>query len=136
MKSLDAGAWAVVIVPLVYSAADAERAVAACRYPPRGLRSYGPIGASGVVGSGGTEVLEAEVPCLVVVETCEALERVDEIAGTPGLDGIYTSPCGSGALPRSTFHPRGTGNRARRGRRAREGNLRQERHNRRHTFPV
>jgi 4-hydroxy-2-oxoheptanedioate aldolase len=91
MKSLDAGAWGV-IVPLVNSAADAGRAVAACRYPPRGVRSYGPIRAAGVVGSGDPEVLEAEALCLVMVETREALERVDEIAATPGLDGIYVGP--------------------------------------------
>ena len=91
MKSLDAGAWGV-IVPLVNSAADAERAVAACRYPPRGVRSYGPTRAAGVVGSGDPEVLEAEALCLVMVETREALERVEEIAATPGLGGIYVGP--------------------------------------------
>ncbi len=91
MKSLDAGAWGV-IVPLVNSAADAERAVAACRYPPRGVRSYGPVRAAGVVGSGDPEVLEAAALCLVMVETRGALERVDEIAATPGLDGIYVGP--------------------------------------------
>ncbi len=90
-KSLDAGAWGV-IVPLVNSAEEAARAVAACRYPPNGIRSYGPIRASGVVGSGDTEVLEREALCLVMVETRQALERVDEIAATPGLDGIYIGP--------------------------------------------
>src|SRR5918993_1773427 len=39
MKALDAGAWGV-IVPLINDAADAARAVSACRYPPRGIRSY------------------------------------------------------------------------------------------------
>src|SRR3712207_8733860 len=41
MKALDAGAWGV-IVPLISSAQDAARAVSACRYPPQGMRSYGP----------------------------------------------------------------------------------------------
>jgi 4-hydroxy-2-oxoheptanedioate aldolase len=91
MKSLDAGAWGV-IVPLVNSAADAQSAVAACRYPPRGVRSFGPSRAAGVVGSGDPEVLDAEALCFVMVETREALERVDEIAATPGLDGIYVGP--------------------------------------------
>ena len=91
MKSLDAGAWGV-IVPLVNSAEDAERAVSACRYPPRGMRSYGPIRAGGVLGSSDPEILEREALCLVMVETREALERVDEIAATPGLDGIYAGP--------------------------------------------
>jgi len=91
MKSLDAGARGV-IVPLVNSAAEAQSAVAACRYPPRGVRSFGPSRAASVIGSGDPEVLEREALCFVMVETREALERVDEIAATPGLDGIYVGP--------------------------------------------
>ena len=91
MKALDAGAWGV-IVPLVNSAEDAARAASACRYPPRGMRSYGPVRAAGVIGSRDPEELGAQVLCLVMVETGEALERVDEIASTPGVDGIYIGP--------------------------------------------
>jgi len=91
MKALDAGAWAV-IVPLVNSAEDAARAVSACRYPPRGARSFGPVRAATVIGSRDPEDLGGEVLCLVMVETREALERVDEIAATPGVDGIYIGP--------------------------------------------
>ena len=91
MKALDAGAWGV-IVPLIGSAEDAARAASACRYPPRGMRSYGPVRAAGVVGSGDPEDLGGEVLCLVMVETREALENVEEIAATPGLDGIYVGP--------------------------------------------
>ena len=91
MKALDAGAWGV-IVPLVGSAEDAARAVSACRYPPRGMRSYGPVRAAGVVGSGDPEDLGGEVLCLVMVETREGLEKVEQIAATPGLDGIYIGP--------------------------------------------
>ena len=40
-RALDAGA-AGVIVPMVNSAAEARAAVAACRYPPDGIRSWGP----------------------------------------------------------------------------------------------
>jgi 4-hydroxy-2-oxoheptanedioate aldolase len=91
MKALDAGAWGV-IVPLVNNTEDAARAVAACRYPPEGMRSYGPVRAAGVIGSRDPEELGGEVLCLVMVETREALERVEEIAATPGLDGIYIGP--------------------------------------------
>jgi 4-hydroxy-2-oxoheptanedioate aldolase len=91
MKALDAGAWGV-IVPLVNNAEDAARAVAACRYPPRGMRSYGPVRAAGVIGSRDPEELGGEVLCLVMVETKEALERVEEITSTPGLDGVYIGP--------------------------------------------
>jgi 4-hydroxy-2-oxoheptanedioate aldolase len=91
MKALDAGAWGV-IVPLIGSTEDAARAVAARRYPPQGMRSYGPVRAAGVIGSRDPEKLGGEVLCLVMVETREALERVEEIAATPGLDGIYIGP--------------------------------------------
>ena len=91
MKALDAGAWGV-IVPLVNDTEDAARAVAACRYPPQGMRSYGPVRAAGVIGSRDPEELGGEVLCLVMVETREGLENVEEIAATPGLDGIYIGP--------------------------------------------
>ena len=91
MKALDAGALGV-IVPLISSAEDAARAVSACRYPPRGIRSYGPVRAARVIGSRDPEDLAGEVLCIVMVETREGLERVEEIAATPGLDGIYIGP--------------------------------------------
>ena len=91
MKSLDAGALGV-IVPLVNDAEEAARAVAACRYPPHGMRSYGPIRASSVIGSKDPEDLAGEVLCMVMVETREGLGNVEEIAAVPGVDGIYIGP--------------------------------------------
>ena len=91
MKALDAGSWGV-IVPLVNSAEDAAGAVSACRYPPQGMRSFGPVLAADVIGSRDPEELGGKVVCLVMVETREALERVGEIAATPGLDGVYIGP--------------------------------------------
>jgi 4-hydroxy-2-oxoheptanedioate aldolase len=66
--------------------------VAACRYPPRGMRSYGPIRASAATGLSDPDELGAEALCLVMVETREGLNNVEEIAATPGLDGIYIGP--------------------------------------------
>lgn len=91
MRALDAGALGV-IVPLVNDAAGAARAVAACRFPPHGARSYGPIRASGVVGSKAPADLGEEVVCVVQIETREGLENAEEIAATPGLDGVYIGP--------------------------------------------
>jgi 4-hydroxy-2-oxoheptanedioate aldolase len=90
-KALDAGVLGV-IVPMVNSPEEAARAVAACRYPPRGTRSYGPVRASAAIGSGDPEDLERGTLCFVMVETREGLDRVEEIAATPGLDGIYVGP--------------------------------------------
>jgi 4-hydroxy-2-oxoheptanedioate aldolase len=89
-KVLDAGAQGVV-VPLVSSAEEAARAVAACRYPPHGMRSFGPVRAATVTGSREVPDLE-QVICAVMVETQEGLEQVSEIAATPGLDAIYVGP--------------------------------------------
>lgn len=86
-RALDAGA-AGVIVPLVETAAEAERAAAACRYAPRGSRSWGPLRAGDALGSS-PEAVNAEVLCLVMVETARGVERVEEIASVPGVDGVY-----------------------------------------------
>jgi 4-hydroxy-2-oxoheptanedioate aldolase len=91
MKALDAGAWGA-IVPMIDDAEEAARAVAACRYPPHGVRSYGPVRASAVIDSKDPKVLAEEALCLVMVETRKGLENVEEIAATPGLDGIYIGP--------------------------------------------
>jgi 4-hydroxy-2-oxoheptanedioate aldolase len=91
MRALDLGA-AGVIVPLVGSGEEAARAVRACKYPPDGNRSYGPIRAEVAVGSGAPAELASGALCVVMVETREGLERLEEIAATPGLDGIYIGP--------------------------------------------
>jgi 4-hydroxy-2-oxoheptanedioate aldolase len=89
-KALDAGAEAV-IVPMVNSRAEAELAAAACRYPPLGVRSYGPVRAGMLLGSDPPAV-NAKVVCLVMIETTRAVESADEICSTPGVDGVYIGP--------------------------------------------
>jgi len=87
-KLLDAGADAV-IVPMVNNPEEAARIVEAFRYPPRGGRSFGPI-LSGM-GAGPAEI-EARALCIVMIETAEGLEKVDEIAAVDGVDGFYVGP--------------------------------------------
>lgn len=89
-RALDAGA-AGVIVPLVDTAADAAAAVAAARYPPAGIRSYGPTRAQLRVGSTPADANAATV-VLAMIETPQGLANVEAIAATPGLDGIYIGP--------------------------------------------
>jgi 4-hydroxy-2-oxoheptanedioate aldolase len=91
MRALDLGAGGV-IVPLVGSGDEAQRAVEACKYPPHGNRSYGPIRAQQVVGSAAPSDLADSVVCFAMVETRDGLDRLEEIAGTAGLDGIYIGP--------------------------------------------
>jgi 4-hydroxy-2-oxoheptanedioate aldolase len=90
-KALDAGIQGVV-VPMVNTRAEAERAVQSCRYAPRGIRSYGPVRSALTMNSRDVTVVGDGVLCFVIIETPQGVAAVDEIAGTPGLDGIYVGP--------------------------------------------
>jgi 4-hydroxy-2-oxoheptanedioate aldolase len=91
MKYLDAGAYGI-IVPMVNNREEAERAVSACRYPPVGGRSFGPVRAARYAGAGYVEEANNEIACIVMIETAEALENLDEIMSTPGVDAAYIGP--------------------------------------------
>jgi 4-hydroxy-2-oxoheptanedioate aldolase len=86
MRALDLGAVGVV-VPMVSTAADAKRAAEATRYPPRGIRSYGPVRSH---YSPNAERLEPA--CMLMIETREALQNLEAIATTPGVDGLFVGP--------------------------------------------
>lgn len=89
-RALDAGA-AGVIVPLVSSAREAADAVRAARYPPDGIRSFGPLRSSLRVGPAPVDS-NAAVAVLAMVETPGGLADVADIAATPGLDGLFVGP--------------------------------------------
>jgi 4-hydroxy-2-oxoheptanedioate aldolase len=89
-RALDAGA-AGVIVPLIDTAEDAAYAVRAARYPPSGIRSYGPSRAGLRIGPVPAEA-DAATVVLAMIETRQGLENVAAICATPGLDGIYVGP--------------------------------------------
>ncbi len=91
MKVLDAGAMGV-IVPMVNSRAEAQAAVAACRYAPRGMRSYGPVRAVYYAGRDYFARADQEVACIVMIETKEALQDLEGILGVPGVDAAYVGP--------------------------------------------
>jgi 4-hydroxy-2-oxoheptanedioate aldolase len=95
LKSLDFGADGVV-VPRVTSGAEAERAARACRYSPLGMRGacppvratrYGTIDWLTYWEKGNRDVF-----CAVILEDPEALERVEEIASTEGVDCVFFGP--------------------------------------------
>ena len=85
---VDAGADAVIIA-MVESAEQAAAAVAATRYAPAGLRSFGPLRAS--LGHD-PAALEARVIVFAMIETAQGLSAVDEICAVPGLTGVYVGP--------------------------------------------
>src|SRR5215831_18812281 len=91
MKALDLGAYGI-IVPLVNTAAEAAAAVAACRYPPVGIRSSGPIRAVHYGGADYQANANNEIVVLAMIETKEGLANLDAICATPGLDGVYIGP--------------------------------------------
>ena len=91
MKMLDAGAYGVII-PMVNSGAEAEAAVAACRYAPDGIRSYGPARAVLYAGPDYFSRSNETVLCIPMIETREAVANVDEIVGTPGVDAAFIGP--------------------------------------------
>jgi len=90
-RVLDAGAMGVII-PLVNSPSEAADAVSACRYYPEGSRSWGPSRATWYAGADYFEHANAEVACVPMIETAQAVERLDEILAVPGVDGAYVGP--------------------------------------------
>jgi len=90
-KTLDAGARGVII-PMVNSRDEAEAAVAACRYAPAGRRSFGPVRARTHYGSDYYSRANDDVLCIVMVETRQAVEDVDQILSVPGVDAVYVGP--------------------------------------------
>lgn len=107
---LDIGA-AGVIVPLIRTADDARRAVAACLYPPEGIRGYGPRRPTNYGQLGGPEFCRASnasVLPVVQIEHVEAVERIAEIVEVPGLASIVLGPqdlAGSMGLAGQPRHP-------------------------------
>ncbi len=91
MKALDAGAYGV-ICPMINNRSEAERLVSYVKYPPAGIRSFGPSRA--VFSAGDNYLVESEeqIVCFAMIETAEAVDNLAEIVGTPGLDGIYIGP--------------------------------------------
>ncbi len=91
MKALDAGAYGI-ICPMVNTRAECEAFVGACRYAPQGYRSSGPIRATLYGGPDYHARANDTVLAMAMIETKEALENLDAVLSTPGLDGIYVGP--------------------------------------------
>ncbi len=93
-RVLDTGAEGIVI-PYVNSRAEAEAAVAACKFPPVGIRgaAMSPRAARyGAVTEAYFEEANRNTVVIVSVETRAAVQNLDEILDVPGLDGIFIGP--------------------------------------------
>jgi 4-hydroxy-2-oxoheptanedioate aldolase len=91
MKILDAGCYGV-ICPMVSNRSEAEKFVQACMYPPKGYRSFGPIRGLIYGGADYGDHANDEILKIAMIETKEALNKLDEIMSTSGIDGIYIGP--------------------------------------------
>lgn len=93
-RILDTGVMGV-LVPYVNSREEAEAAVAACKYPPEGIRGVaGSPRAAGYTRNmqGYLHSANREIVVMIAVETAEAVENLDEILEVEGLDGIFIGP--------------------------------------------
>ncbi len=91
MKILDAGVYGV-ICPMINTRAEAEAMVQACKYPPRGYRSFGPVRASIYAGSDYADRANADLVVMPMIETALAMKNLDDILSVPGVDAVYVGP--------------------------------------------
>jgi 4-hydroxy-2-oxoheptanedioate aldolase len=91
---LDAGAMGIIF-PMIRSAADAEQAVRAVRYPPAGERGFGPFYAParfGLTMQTYAEPADREILCILLIEHKDAIDDIDAILRVPGVDACLIAP--------------------------------------------
>ena len=91
MKVLDYGAYGI-ICPMVSNREQAEKFVQACLYPPKGYRSFGPTRGFMYGGSDYVDHANDEILKIAMIETKQALQELDKIMSTKGIDGVYIGP--------------------------------------------
>jgi 4-hydroxy-2-oxoheptanedioate aldolase len=95
MKLLDAGAYGIVC-PMINSREECERFVGWCRYAPVGQRSVGPLRATWYGGPDYLKKANETVLTFAMIETKKAMDNLDAIVSTPGLDAVYVGPADLG----------------------------------------
>ena len=108
-QALDLGADGV-LAPMVKSAAEARALVAAAKYPPDGIRGFGPRRASDYGRDIDAYVASANAETIVIpqIEDMGAAEAIDEILAVPGVDALCIGPndlSGSAGALRQHDHP-------------------------------
>lgn len=95
-----------IIVPMVHTAEDAQAAASACRFPPRGGRSWG-WARAGLYGEDYTDRIDEQVFLAVQIESAQAVRNAEAIMATPGVDGCWVGPSdmalSMGIHPRDRF---------------------------------
>jgi 4-hydroxy-2-oxoheptanedioate aldolase len=93
-RLLDIGAQ-TLLIPMVETAEQAAALVAAMRYPPAGVRGVGSLSARASRWGRVPNYLhsaEQELCLIVQVESQRALDNLDAIAATPGVDAVFVGP--------------------------------------------
>lgn len=94
-RVLDMGAEGVV-APMINTAADARTLVSAMKFPPLGERSWGPQRAMTLAGLSDAKAYLREandnIVAIAMIETRTAMDNIDAIAGTPGIDVLFVGP--------------------------------------------
>jgi 4-hydroxy-2-oxoheptanedioate aldolase len=91
---LDAGAMGIIF-PMIRSAADAEQAVRALRYPPAGERGFGPFYAPlrfGLTMQTYADPADEQILCILLIEHKDAIEDIEAIVRVPGVDACLIAP--------------------------------------------
>lgn len=109
-KLLDAGAQSI-LVPYVQTVAEAHAAAAAVAYPPDGIRGVAGITRATRFGAveGYHGRARGEICLIVQIETGQALDNIEKIAGVPGIDALFIGPADLAAslgYPGEPSHPK------------------------------
>lgn len=100
-----------IVFPMITSAEEARQAIAACTYPPEGIRGFGPcrcIQYGKVDTQEYIHIYSKKVWKVVQIEHIKAVENLDEILRVEGIDLFIIGPCdlsGSMGLLAQTKHP-------------------------------
>jgi 2-keto-3-deoxy-L-rhamnonate aldolase RhmA len=90
-RALDIGGIGVIF-PFTSTRALAEQAVKSCKYPPQGIRGFGPAMATSRWGMSGADYVKfanENVLVAVIIEQKQAIENIEEIASVPGIDVLF-----------------------------------------------
>jgi 2-keto-3-deoxy-L-rhamnonate aldolase RhmA len=92
-RFLDVGAQGI-LCPFINTGEEARQLVRACRYPPEGVRGYGPrrAGTYGFDADFYFQHANESLVILAIIESKLAIEKIDEIVSVDGLDGVVIGP--------------------------------------------
>ncbi len=90
---LDAGVQGI-IVPLVNTAEEAKQAVSSAKYPPQGVRGFcfSRMNNYGIDFDKYAKTANENIAVVVMIESKQAVENIDDILGVEGVDGVFIGP--------------------------------------------